>query len=225
MYSKFAINGIIKTVTGLHIGTGGEYSAIGAADSPVIRDAFDGRPMIPGSSFKGKLRTLLARNFAESYKEIATSCDKDRSEILSLFGSTKAPGKLIFSDMFMNNSEELASIGINTPTEIKFENTINRLSAVAKPRQIERAIRGCTFGLRIIYEVRDEEEICSDFELIAKGLKLMEYDYLGGHGSRGYGRVKFCDLSADCVIGNDGGELDDILAKCNELLKGVCNEI
>ena len=227
MYSKISINGTIKTVTGLHIGTGGEYSAIGAADSPVIRDVYEGRPMIPGSSFKGKLRTLLARSFANSYKEIASSYDKDCPEILSLFGGTKTPGKLIFSDMFMNenNVKELAALGINTPTEIKFENNINRLSAVANPRQIERAIRGCCFDMNILYEVRNEEEICNDFEVIARGLKLMEYDYLGGNGSRGYGRVKFLDLKAECVIGNDNGELDDILKTCNELLTGVCNEI
>ena len=234
MYSKIAIKGTIETVTGLHIGTGGEYSAIGAADSPVIRDARTGEPMIPGSSFKGKLRTLLARDRAETYKSIAKSYDDDCNEILSLFGSSAKPGKgsrpngmgkLIFSDMFLNNKKELAAQGIGTPTEIKFENNINRLSAVANPRQIERAIRRCRFDMSIIYEVREEEDILADFEMIARGLKLMEYDYLGGSGSRGYGRVKFCGLSAEAVIGNDDGELDDILDKCNELLKDVCNEI
>ena len=230
MYSKIAITGIIETVTGLHIGTGGEYSAIGAADSPVIRDSYRGRPMIPGSSFKGKLRTLLARDMAESYKKIATNCDNDRPELISLFGSSakaakiSGPGKLIFSDMFMNkdNINELSALGINTPTEIKFENTINRLSAVANPRQIERAIRGCRFDMSIIYEVREQEDIVTDFEMLTRGLKLMRYDYLGGHGSRGYGRVKFCVLRAECVIGNDDGRLDDIIVKCNELLKDVC---
>ena len=234
MYSKIAIKGTIETVTGLHIGTGGEYSAIGAADSPVIRDARTGEPMIPGSSFKGKLRTLLARDRAETYKTIAKNCDDDCNEILSLFGTSaktgksgrpNGMGKLIFSDMFLNNKMELESQGIGTPTEIKFENTINRLSAVANPRQIERAIRGCCFDMSIIYEVREAEDILADFELIARGLKLMGYDYLGGSGSRGYGRVKFCGLSAETVIGNDDGALDDILDKCNELLKDVCNEI
>lgn len=234
MYSKIAIKGTIETVTGLHIGTGGEYSAIGAADSPVIRDARTGEPMIPGSSFKGKLRTLLARDRAETYKTIAESYDKDCDEILSLFGSSaktgkgskpNGMGKLIFSDMFLGNKKELEAQGIGTPTEIKFENNINRLSAVANPRQIERAIRGCRFDMNIIYEVREEDDIIADFEMIARGLKLMEYDYLGGSGSRGYGRVKFCGLSAEAVIGNDDGELDDILDKCNVLLKEVCNEI
>ena len=234
MYSKIAIKGTIETVTGLHIGTGGEYSAIGAADSPVIRDARTGEPMIPGSSFKGKLRTLLARDRAETYQTIAKSYDEDCNEILSLFGSSakqgngskpNGMGKLIFSDMFLGNKKELEAQGIGTPTEIKFENNINRLSAVANPRQIERAIRGCRFDMSIIYEVREEKDIIADFEMIARGLKLMEYDYLGGSGSRGYGRVKFCGLSAEAVIGNDDGELDDILVKCNDLLKEVCNEI
>ena len=236
MYSKISINGTIETVTGLHIGTGGEYSAIGAADSPVIRDTLTGDPMIPGSSFKGKLRTLLARDRAETYKSIAKSYDDDCDEILSLFGSSakqgkgdrpNGPGKLVFSDMFLNKDKkkEFDSQEINNLTEIKFENNINRLSAVANPRQIERVIRGCRFDLGIIYEVRDKDDILSDFEMIARGLKLMEYDYLGGGGSRGYGRVKFCDLSAKTVIGNDNGELDDIIEKCNDVLKGVCNEI
>lgn len=234
MYSKISINGTIETVTGLHIGTGGEYSAIGAADSPVIRDARTGDPMIPGSSFKGKLRTLLARDRAEAYNKIAKDYDDDCDEILSLFGASAKPGKggkpngqgkLIFSDMFLENKQDLRSQGIGTPTEIKFENNINRLSAVANPRQIERAIRGCSFKLWLIYEVRDEGDILKDFEIITRGLKLMEYDYLGGHGSRGYGRVKFNDLCAETVIGNDNGELDDILGKCNEMLKDVCNEI
>ena len=225
MYSKIEINGIIETATGLHIGTGGEYSAIGAADSPVIRDTLTGMPMIPGSSLKGKMRTLLARSYAETYKDIASSCEKDRPEIITLFGSTERPGKLIFSDMYLTNKKELESHGISTPTEIKFENTINRLSSVANPRQIERAIRGCRFGLSMIYEVRDENDIEDDFRVISKGLKLMEYDYLGGHGSRGYGRIRFSGLAAECVVGNNDGELDETLEKCNELLKGVCDEI
>ena len=68
MFAKILIKGELETVTGLHIGTGGAYSAIGAADSPVIRDVITGAPMIPGSSLKGKIRSLLARKYNDSVR-------------------------------------------------------------------------------------------------------------------------------------------------------------
>ena len=83
MYSKLIIQGKIETVTGLHIGTGNAYSAIGAADSPVIRDIKEHLPMIPGSSLKGKLRTLLAKKYCSEAK----SPNEDNEEIKNLFGS------------------------------------------------------------------------------------------------------------------------------------------
>lgn len=49
-------------VTGLHIGASSAFSAIGAVDSPVISDIRTNMPMIPGSSLKGKMRSLLAKN-------------------------------------------------------------------------------------------------------------------------------------------------------------------
>lgn len=69
MLAKILIKGEIETVTGMHIGTGGDFSAIGMADSLVIRDAVSGKPIIPGSTLKGKLRTLLARKYNKSFAE------------------------------------------------------------------------------------------------------------------------------------------------------------
>ena len=69
MYGKLKITGKIELVTGLHIGGASSFSAIGAVDSPVIKDIRNGNPIIPGSSLKGKLRTLLAKRYN---KKIAT---------------------------------------------------------------------------------------------------------------------------------------------------------
>ena len=63
-----------------------------------------------------------------------------------------------------------------------------------------------------------EDQIVEDISVLAEGLKLLQYDYLGGNGSRGYGKVAFCDLCADAVVGEVD---DDILAKCNEILQGA----
>ena len=62
MFAKVMISGTIETVTGLHIGGSGAFSAIGAVDSPVVKDSRTGRPMIPGSSLKGKCGRCLQRD-------------------------------------------------------------------------------------------------------------------------------------------------------------------
>jgi len=219
MFAKIEIKGKITVVTGMHIGGSSQFSAIGAVDSPVIRDSASDLPMIPGSSLKGKMRTLLAKQYNTT---IANKPDDDHDKLTRLFGSSKKGdmkrGRLIFSDMTVNNSEELKKVGIQSTTEIKFENTINRISAVANPRQIERVIRGTEFGLRMIYDVEKAEDMEEDFRTICDGLKLLEYDYLGGHGTRGYGKIKFSDMDINVVAGDVEA---DLLEQCSSLVGEV----
>ena len=216
MYTKVKITGILETVTGLHIGTGGAFSPIGSADSPVVRDALNHRPMIPGSSLKGKIRTLLSRAHTGSDCKVS----EDPEDISKLFGSQKGRSKVLFSDLFMNEAflQRLEAMEIYSPTEVKFENSINRLTAVANPRQIERVIRGAQFNLEIICEAADPDELEQNVQLLAEGIKLLSLDYLGGNGSRGYGKVRFSDLKAETVIGSLP---DETLQKCNTALKGA----
>ena len=148
--------------------------------------------------------------------------DDDDARIKRLFGCAKKGqvqrSRLIFSDLTMENAEELRSQGLTSMTEVKFENTINRCTGVANPRQIERAIRGTIFNFSVIYEVKNTEEIVDDIALFTDGLKLLTYDYLGGNGSRGYGKVKFDNLDLECVI----GEVDDeIIEECRKYIKEV----
>ena len=186
MFAKIEITGTIEVVTGMHIGGSSAFSAIGAVDSPVIKDMRTGYPIIPGSSLKGKMRSLLAKRYNTVF---ATTPDDDAECLTSLFGSAKKgnvrTGRLLFSDMLLGNWEELKKQGLTSKTEIKFENTIKRTTAVANPRQIERVIRGSEFPLYLVYEVVDEETLKKDFEILREGFRLLEYDYLGGSGSRG----------------------------------------
>lgn len=219
MYAKIQITGTLEVVTGMHIGGSNAFAAIGAVDSPVIKDGITRLPLIPGSSFKGKMRTLLAKVYNE---KLNGKPQDDHEKIIRLFGTAEKgeakASRIIISDMILSNREELKNHGLQSMTEVKFENNINRLTAVANPRQIERVVRGSKFELDFIYEVEKKEEIVEDFELIAQGLKLLQYDYLGGNGSRGYGKVKFNDLMADTVV----GEVDEhIINQCNEKLKEV----
>lgn len=189
MYGKLLIQCELEVLTGMHIGGSSVFSAIGAVDSPVVRDALTGMPIVPGSSLKGKLRTLLARSTCKDIENML-QCDKDEPEIQRLFGSGKAGkmqvSRLQFADAFISNKEQMSKVGY---TEVKTENNIDRSTGVANPRQIERVNAGTTFGVRIVYEVRQPDEVKEDLSLLAKGMKLLQLDYLGGHGTRGSGRV------------------------------------
>ena len=218
MYSKIQIKGVLEVKTGMHIGGSSAFSAIGAVDSPVIKDIRTNNPMIPGSSLKGKMRTLLARKYNDV---VQANANKDADCIKRVFGSSEKDEKgvikqsrVLVSDMFMINGDEIRNRGISGFTEVKFENSINRTTAVAMP------IKGLKFGIDIIYEAKSgkEAEIEEDFALISEGMKMLEYDYLGGNGSRGYGKVEFSELKAEVAI----GEVDEnIIANVNKLLGEV----
>ena len=205
MYGKIRISGNILVKTGMHIGGSGAFAAIGAVDSPIIRDARTNLPMIPGSSLKGKMRCLLAKEFNEKISEP----NDDHERITRLFGSSKKGNikrsRVLFSDMVLKNENELRDAGLQSMTEVKFENSISRATAVANPRQIERAVRGSVFELDLIYEA----------------MKLLQYDYLGGNGSRGYGKIQFENICAEVGVGKFDRAL---IEKCNLILNQAVEE-
>ncbi len=219
MFAKLEITGTLEVKTGLHIGGSDAFAAIGAVDSPVIRDVRSDDPIIPGSSLKGKMRTLLAKYYND---KMAKTPDDDAACIKNLFGSAKKgevkTARLLFSDMFLQNKEELRAANIYRATEVKFENTIIRTTAVANPRQLERVIRGAKFGLNLVYEYKDDKTMLQDFKMLQTGFRLLQYDYLGGSGSRGYGKVAFSDIEIDPVIGDVD---EDVLEQCREMLANL----
>ena len=217
MLTKIQITGEILVETGMHIGGSSAFAAIGAVDSPVIKDSRTNLPIIPGSSLKGKMRLLLAKELNST----VVAPDDDCYELARLFGTAKKgkvmPSRLLFADMSLANEEELRKAGLQSLTEVKFENTINRATAVANPRQIERVVRGSVFKMDVVYNVdsKHEDELIPDMKTFAEGLKLIQFDYLGGNGSRGYGKVVFQNVKAKVVTGS----LDEqIINQCNEIL-------
>ena len=211
MYSKIEITGVIETKTGMHIGASDGFAAIGAIDFPVAKDAISDLPYIPGSTLKGKIRSLLAKACNESPVK---NRNEDNERITRIFGTSKSkkdgypkPSRLIFSDAIMSNEAELISMGAMSATEAKEENSIDPLTAIANPRQIEGVIRGAKFPLSIIYNMDNEAEFEEDMETLALGLKLLQYDYIGGHGSRGYGKVAISIESMNRVTGDIDEEL------------------
>ena len=204
MYTKILISADIEVLTGLHIGGSSTFSAIGAVDSPVVRDSLTMLPIIPGSSLKGKMRYLLAKYLNKGI--LVTPPNDDCLEVKRMFGSSKKPiekARLKFNDCFMQNAEELLKRRVS-PTEIKYENTISRYDSVANPRQLERVVRGSVFKMELFYEAGEslDDEILTDFDNLRIAFRLLEFDYLGGHGTRGSGRVKFNGLKAKNAVGS-----------------------
>ena len=187
MYGKLLIQCQLVVCTGMHIGDSSAFSAIGAVDSQVVRDPLTGLPIVPGSSLKGKLRTLLARSLSGDIQNMPKH-DDDDERVKRLFGSSDPvrAARLQFADCFVSNAAEMRRVGI---TEVKAENGINRANSVANPRFIERVSRGTSFDVKIVYEIADEKQVDEDLAMLAKGMKLLQLDYLGGHGTRGSGRV------------------------------------
>ena len=200
---KLVIEGTIVLKTGMHIGGSSDFSAIGAIDSPVVRDTLTRLPLIPGSSLKGKMRYLLAKELNNGI--LLNEPNNDQDEILRLFGSSEKDkirrARLKFNDIKLSNLAELETFNVSS-TEVKFENTIDRKTAVANPRQIERVIAGSKFDFEIFYNLDDIKEVEKDLENIKQGFDLLEFDYLGGHGTRGSGRIAFENLSVITAVGN-----------------------
>ena len=142
------------------------------------------------------MRYLLARVYAKNGK--MSDFKDEHDEIGRLFGqSEKYASRLQFQDVFFNeeSAQRIEKIGTDLYlSEIKFENTINRLTAIANPRQLERVPAGSYFDFKLVYNVENDEDLKTDFENISSCFNLLQEDYLGGHGTRGYGRVAFDNL-------------------------------
>ena len=195
----------LQVLTGLHIGAGDLEMRIGGIDNPVIRDA-QGFPYIPGSSLKGKMRSLLEwRSGALTGDKPlgrAAADDERARPILMLFGVGGGdsvpefmPSRLSVADAPLSEKDRLP--GRNAPlTEAKFENSINRIEGTAtNPRQTERVVPGTSFDFTATIRVFENDPDL--VTLLLQGMALLELDALGGSGSRGYGKVKFEDVTVD----------------------------
>ncbi len=221
----------IEAVTGLHIGGKGGNLEIGGVDNPVIRDVLTQIPYIPGSSLRGKMRSQLERKLGcDMNKSVGKAkihvCQdlKNPCRVCRLFGmpaseDSGTPTRLIVRDVKMTEDSvaQLTKAYTDQPfTELKSEVAIDRVTAMASPRNIERVPAGAVFGpAEMVFSVfeRDDLALLND---LRDGLQLIEDDYLGGGGSRGSGKIRFrnlkitlrtvADYSSAKAIGRDAYE-------------------
>ena len=247
LLGKIIIKGIIETKTGLHIGGSKSSLNIGGIDNNVIKTVRN-LPYIPGSSLKGKLRSLLASKegslfFSNKEKSsVLKDLEKEKDEnpeladlfeklenaptdesdnqkyIVELFGYSgdtedkKLVGntRVLVRDGFLLNEND-SSIFKNGFTQAKYENVINRRTGTAEhPRQMERVPVGAQFSLELVYniydDIRNEEgKLFNHLQHIILALHLVEDDFIGGQGSRGYGQIDIkIDMEATMLKVIDG---------------------
>ncbi len=254
------IKGTIYCETGLHMGGIVEGFEIGGMDNPVIRDSVTGYPYIPGSSLKGKMRSLLEWNLEKVFIDEKSgeapphSCDRDPEivektkelenlkgderekkekeieemlqemlqkkmedcPICRVFGTSAekartGPTRLVVRDCWPSKDtrEEIMDFlekerGL-PKAEWKMENVIDRVLSQAMPRTMERIPKDSEFRFEMIYAIYDIGDGDKDFDFLKyvfSGMKLLEDSYLGGSGTRGYGKIKFGRYEE-----NEGGEL------------------
>lgn len=210
------LTGKIVVKTGLHIGAGNDRIEISGMDNPIIRNPVTQEPYIPGSSIKGKMRTLLEWLLQKIPADgTVHSCSDPECPICRVFGagnsknnedSLRGPTRIIVRDAVLSNEWSQKMKEGERFVEEKMENSINRITAVANPRPIERVIPGVTFDFEIVYRIIDTGDNGQIDEknfdnIVLKGIKALQNDYLGGGGSRGNGQIEFTELKDE--NGND----------------------
>lgn len=225
----------LRILTGLHIGGSDDTMQIGGIDSAVIKREifanedgsinYDGtgkkitEPYIPGSSLKGKVRSLLEHSFGLIVEQkiklgdkagkpidsnFAKSLDgilqKKANLIVTLFGESAGNGdksntkitRAIFRDTFLTKESRKLYLDDKIKlSEEKAENTINRVSVIANPRFMERVPAGVEFDFEVVLRDFQEDKNLPLSKTIELGLLLLQNDALGGGGSRGNGKIEF----------------------------------
>lgn len=239
----------IRAITGLHIGGSDTGIEIGGVDKTVIRDPLTNHPYIPGSSLKGKARSLLEKyhglkqnqrigqGYIHSCEEGSEYEDCNVCQVFGVPGERKfsTPTRLVVRDVHLSkkSAEDLEKAHTDLPyTEVKTEVSIDRVTSAANPRQMERVPAGAEFGdaerpAEMVYSIYsgDDCDAGKDVErlrTLVEGLQLLEEDYLGGLGSRGSGKVRLEKIKVSVrANGKEQAEALGEFGSVSELIAGL----
>jgi len=188
----------VEVLTGLHIGAGNDAVQIGGVDSTVIKDPISSLPYIPGSSLKGKVRCLLETE--GGYSEVDDTINDyfgPTSDYLKTKKNDKnyvqKPTRYIFRDLTLDDDNKQKFLSGEITTEFKTEIVIDRSKGTAKDgglRTIERVPPSVKFKGEILIRIMEDDDKNKILRILEEGINLLNKDYLGGSGSRGYGAVK-----------------------------------
>lgn len=136
------IKGAVETLTGLHIGASKDTIEIGGVDSPIVRHPINRFPYIPGSSLKGKIRSLLEWDSGKISTSEPCSCAKPDCEICKIFGvgGNKTNGKIlptraIFRDAFVEGVDGCPS-----------QNAAEKCPFPLRPDENRKGVEDCEYN-------------------------------------------------------------------------------
>ncbi len=214
LYGRVFIEATIVAKTGLHIGGSGSDLEIGGLDKEIIRNPITKRPYIPGSSLRGKMRSQmekllgLPQNRKIGQVTIHTCATREEFEknggcpVCTVFGVPAEMDydnhtRLVVRDAELTDESAEKMQDARTDllyAELKTEVAIDRVTSAATPRTLERVPAGAEFGpTELVFSIYEEADY-KRLKTVIDALQLVEDDYLGGSGSRGYGKVQFTNI-------------------------------
>ena len=194
---KVIMNGVLTTKTGLSIGGTKDDIGIGTSDNPIIKNPLTGQPYIPGSSIKGKMRSLFeSAGLQKGDDATICKCGREDCVVCKMFGAHMNPNaksgspRVLFRDAMLSPEFDR----LDNVIELKTETCIDRVTGVAKNgslRQKERVAAGVNFDYEIIILVHDSDDEDELIGLVKNGLRMIEATGLGSKTTAGYGKVDF----------------------------------
>lgn len=207
------LRGTLKVLgSGLRIGGSKEVAGIGETDN-IIRHPITYLPYVPGSSIKGKIRSLLELKHCPDTQNSGLPCSCGECLVCQLFGcgktqNIKSPSRLVFRDCQPTEQTRAAWERAGVSSEVKTEVLIDRNKGSAYKgglRTMERIPAGSDFSFSFSLCVFEGDDIASYYEFLAEGFELLAKHYLGGSGSRGYGEV--------LIVSEDGTPMHEFLRR------------
>lgn len=197
------LKGTLTCLTGLRIGGSRDTLEIGGTDNPILRHPITDVPYIPGSSLKGKIRSLLEQKHRPNVMTTGSPCDCGECEVCIVFGcaksqNTKTVTRVIFRDctltpdslqLLEKERKEKGLFYAESKAEVSIDRKTGKVGG-GGPRWQERVPEGTSFDLEIVLRQFQEDDLEKYIQFIKEGLTLLQNDTLGGSGTRGYGKVK-----------------------------------
>jgi len=215
MVSIDEFTGVLKVLdSGLRVGGEKGSAAIGDTDNPIIRHPITHLPYVPGSSVKGKIRSLLESRHCPKSQETGLPCSCGTCLVCQLFGcgesrNIQSPSRLVFRDCQPTGPTRDAWEQAGVDSEVKTEVLIDRNKGLSYgrigPRKTERIPAGSDFDFAFSLRHFERDPLAQYYGLLAEGFELLNKHYLGGSGSRGYGHVQ--------VVASDGTTMDQHLRR------------
>lgn len=202
--NHYVLRGTIEVLSGVCIGGSDDVLQIGGIDLTCIRDPVTGKPYIPGSSLKGRMRSCLEKHLGKTINDKPCGCARDDCPICRLFGPHMRPYHELGPTRIIVRDAHL--LGDQYTLENKTESVNRRdTGAAVHPRTVERVAPGAKFALEIAMQEYDIDKNFTypdvDGKTVFKGkealwavvyhaIDLVEQTGIGAGTSKGYGKVR-----------------------------------